>query len=106
MIVCLIIEMLIIILNENNSRAIFILTCFFSFLQQWLEPNKKVGKQLKPKKGDLKPDAHTLYFCVKFYATDPCKLFEEITRYVMQYDIFFTSNIPNILKKGILISRK
>ncbi|XP_023319020.1 band 4.1-like protein 4 [Trichogramma pretiosum] len=48
---------------------------------QWLDPSKKIGKQLKAKKGDLNPDAHTLYFCVKFYAADPCKLIEEITRY-------------------------
>jgi hypothetical protein len=51
--------------------------------QQWLDPSKKIGKQLKPKKGDINPDAHTLYFCVKFYAADPCKLIEEITRYVV-----------------------
>jgi len=26
---------------------------------------------------------HTFYFGVKFYAADPCKLFEEITRYLI-----------------------
>ena len=25
--------------------------------------------------------SHTLYFAVKFYAVDPCKLVEELTRY-------------------------
>ncbi|KAJ8679690.1 hypothetical protein QAD02_015477 [Eretmocerus hayati] len=48
---------------------------------QWLDPSKKMGKQLKPRKAEHNPDAHTLYFCVKFYASDPCKLIEEITRY-------------------------
>lgn len=41
----------------------------------WLDPVKKLKKQLKS------PGTHTLYFGVKFYAADPCKLLEEITRY-------------------------
>ncbi|XP_044765723.1 band 4.1-like protein 4 isoform X2 [Coccinella septempunctata] len=41
----------------------------------WLEPTKKLRKQLKAS------DPYTLYFGVKFYAVDPCKLLEEITRY-------------------------
>ncbi|XP_076290110.1 band 4.1-like protein 5 isoform X3 [Lasioglossum baleicum] len=48
---------------------------------QWLDPSKKIGKQLKVLKGDPSSDVHTLYFGVKFYAADPCKLIEEITRY-------------------------
>ncbi|XP_053596339.1 band 4.1-like protein 4 isoform X1 [Microplitis demolitor] len=48
---------------------------------QWLDPSKKIGKQLKIRKNDTTQDAHTLYFGVKFYAADPCKLLEEITRY-------------------------
>ncbi|XP_033213026.1 band 4.1-like protein 4 isoform X2 [Belonocnema kinseyi] len=48
---------------------------------QWLDPSKKISKQLKFQKGDLSLDVHTLYFGVKFYAADPCKLIEEITRY-------------------------
>ncbi|XP_046751668.1 band 4.1-like protein 4 isoform X1 [Diprion similis] len=52
---------------------------------QWLDPSKKIGKQLKNQgsgnAGDGNPDVHTLYFGVKFYAADPCKLIEEITRY-------------------------
>ncbi|XP_011302678.1 band 4.1-like protein 4 isoform X1 [Fopius arisanus] len=48
---------------------------------QWLDPSKKIAKQLKVRKGDPMPDTHTLYFGVKFYAADPCKLIEEITRY-------------------------
>ncbi|XP_076356154.1 band 4.1-like protein 4 isoform X2 [Tachypleus tridentatus] len=41
----------------------------------WLEPTKKVVKQLKG------TSPCTLSFNVKFYASDPCKLAEEITRY-------------------------
>ncbi|KAF0291006.1 Band 4.1-like protein 4 [Amphibalanus amphitrite] len=41
----------------------------------WLNPNKKVHRQLKG------TSPFTLYFCVKYYATDPCKLRDEITRY-------------------------
>ncbi|XP_046661412.1 band 4.1-like protein 4 isoform X2 [Homalodisca vitripennis] len=41
----------------------------------WLDTTKKVSKQLKGK------ETFTLYFGVKFYAADPCKLLEEITRY-------------------------
>ncbi|XP_066590905.1 band 4.1-like protein 4 [Prorops nasuta] len=48
---------------------------------QWLDPSKKIGKQLKIQKGDPNADVRTLYFGVKFYAADPCKLIEEITRY-------------------------
>ncbi|KAK0170006.1 hypothetical protein PV328_010621 [Microctonus aethiopoides] len=48
---------------------------------QWLDPSKKIGKQLKVRKGEQSSDTHTLYFGVKFYAADPCKLIEEITRY-------------------------
>jgi len=32
----------------------------------------------------------TLYFCIKFYAADPCKLFQEVTRYVMPLVYVFT----------------
>ncbi|XP_045481866.1 band 4.1-like protein 4 isoform X4 [Harmonia axyridis] len=41
----------------------------------WLDPAKKLRKQLRS------ADPYTLYFGVKFYAVDPCKLLEEITRY-------------------------
>ncbi|XP_023235088.1 band 4.1-like protein 4A [Centruroides sculpturatus] len=41
----------------------------------WLDTTKKLRKQLKG------ADSYTLYFGVKFYASDPCKLLEEITRY-------------------------
>ncbi|XP_076340889.1 band 4.1-like protein 4 [Tachypleus tridentatus] len=41
----------------------------------WLDSTKNVVKQLK----DSSPC--TLYFNVKFYASDPCKLVEETTRY-------------------------
>ncbi|KAI9555617.1 hypothetical protein GHT06_018132 [Daphnia sinensis] len=42
---------------------------------QWLDPNKRVLQQLKG------TGSQTLYFAVKFYAVDPCKLVEELTRY-------------------------
>lgn len=41
----------------------------------WLDPHKKVVRQLKD------TTVFSLYFGVKFYASDPCKLLEEITRY-------------------------
>lgn len=49
---------------------------FFFFLSQhWLDPSRKVGDQLR----GISPI--TLYLGVKFYAADPCRLVEEITRY-------------------------
>jgi len=41
----------------------------------WLDPAKRVSQQIK----GVSPI--TLYLGVKFYAADPCKLVEEITRY-------------------------
>lgn len=41
----------------------------------WLDPSKSVSSQLKG------GSTFTLYFVVKFYSADPCKLREEITRY-------------------------
>ncbi|KAI0222099.1 Band 4.1-like protein 4A [Lamellibrachia satsuma] len=41
----------------------------------WLDPSKSLSSQLKT------APPHTFYFGVKFYAVDPCKLREEITRY-------------------------
>ncbi|KAK2159671.1 hypothetical protein LSH36_148g02077 [Paralvinella palmiformis] len=41
----------------------------------WLDPTKTVGTQVKTQ------PPHKFYFGVKFYAADPCKLHEEITRY-------------------------
>ncbi|XP_050538194.1 band 4.1-like protein 4 isoform X2 [Daktulosphaira vitifoliae] len=41
----------------------------------WLDLSKKISKQMK----DI--ENFTFYFGVKFYAADPCKLVEEITRY-------------------------
>lgn len=43
---------------------------------RWIEPAVKVSDQLKGV-----PLPHTLYFGIKFYASDPCKLVEEVTRY-------------------------
>ncbi|XP_028038993.1 band 4.1-like protein 4 isoform X2 [Bombyx mandarina] len=41
----------------------------------WLDSGKRLRRQLRGS------DTHTFYFGVKFYAADPCKLLEEITRY-------------------------
>ncbi|CAG2171981.1 unnamed protein product, partial [Oppiella nova] len=41
----------------------------------WLDSSKRVMKQMN------QVNPITLYFNVKFYASDPCKLLEEITRY-------------------------
>ncbi|XP_015770201.1 PREDICTED: band 4.1-like protein 4A [Acropora digitifera] len=43
---------------------------------RWLDPLKPVVKQLKA------GPPYLLYFCVKFYAADPCRLHEELTRYL------------------------
>ncbi|XP_054711422.1 band 4.1-like protein 4 [Uloborus diversus] len=43
--------------------------------RHWLDPNKNIVKQMKG------IETFTFYFGVKFYASDPCKLLEEITRY-------------------------
>ncbi|KAF0773079.1 band 4.1-like protein 4A [Aphis craccivora] len=40
----------------------------------WLDLSKKMNKQMKGNEN------FTFYFGVKFYAADPCKLVEEITR--------------------------
>lgn len=45
-------------------------------MQHWLDANSRLSRQLKENK-----DIYELYFSVKFYAVDPCKLVEEITRY-------------------------
>ncbi|XP_049881317.1 band 4.1-like protein 4 isoform X2 [Pectinophora gossypiella] len=41
----------------------------------WLDVGKRLKRQLRGS------DSYTFYFGVKFYAADPCKLLEEITRY-------------------------
>lgn len=42
-----------------------------------MDANARLSQQLKEKR-----DVFELYFSVKFYAVDPCKLVEEITRYL------------------------
>ncbi|CAD5118301.1 DgyrCDS7014 [Dimorphilus gyrociliatus] len=42
---------------------------------QWLDTSRGLGSQFKG------PPPYTFYFGVKFYAVDPCKLKQEITRY-------------------------
>jgi band 4.1-like protein 4A len=48
----------------------------FSHIQHWLDANTRLSRQLK-----YDESINELYFSVKFYAVDPCKLIEEITRY-------------------------
>lgn len=58
----------------------------------WLDPTKKLNKQIKG------PDPYTFYFGVKFYAADPCKLLEEITRYQ-----FFLQLKQDVLQGRLLV---
>ncbi|XP_050689675.1 band 4.1-like protein 4 [Eriocheir sinensis] len=60
----------------------------------WLDPNKRVWKQLKG------TSPFTLYFSVKFYAADPCRLVEEITRYQ-----FFLQVKQDILQGRLPVSQ-
>ncbi|XP_059160621.1 band 4.1-like protein 4A [Physella acuta] len=60
----------------------------------WLDHAKSVSSQLK---GCSTP--HKFYFGVKFYAADPCKLHEEITRY-----LFFLQVKRDILQGRLPVS--
>ncbi|CAH0554464.1 unnamed protein product [Brassicogethes aeneus] len=95
---------------QNNSRGQALLDIVFRHLNlletayfglryldlngqtHWLDPSKKLNKQIKG------PDPYTLYFGVKFYAADPCKLLEEITRYQ-----FFLQIKQDILQGRLLV---
>ncbi|KAF5306005.1 hypothetical protein FQR65_LT07498 [Abscondita terminalis] len=59
----------------------------------WLDPMKKLRRQLRGE------DPCKLYFGVKFYAADPCKLLEEITRYQ-----FFLQVKQDILQSRLPVS--
>ncbi|XP_055586864.1 band 4.1-like protein 4A isoform X2 [Uranotaenia lowii] len=48
----------------------------------WLDPASRLSRQLKGNKTPF-----DLYFGVKFYACDPCKLVEEITRYQLYLQV-------------------
>ncbi len=61
----------------------------------WLDPAKRVKKQLKAK------DDIALYLGVKFYAADPCRLVEEITRYQ-----FFLQLKLDVLQGRLPVSRE
>jgi band 4.1-like protein 4A len=61
-------------LRENDSINQTLNNNFST--QHWLDANTRLSRQLKENK-----DIYELYFSVKFYAVDPCKLVEEITRY-------------------------
>ena len=62
-------------------------------MQHWLDPTKRVSQQIK----GVSPI--TLYLGVKFYAADPCRLVEEITRYqfFLQAGIVLLSCPPVLL---------
>lgn len=45
----------------------------------------RLSRQLK--NASASDDVHNLYFGVKFYAADPCKLIEEITRYQLYLQV-------------------
>ena len=69
-------------MHSSNGKALWALTLRIhdiSFqlilFQHWLDPQKRVSQQIK----GVSPV--TLYLGVKYYAADPCKLAEEITRY-------------------------
>ncbi|ROT67520.1 Band 4.1-like protein 4 [Penaeus vannamei] len=64
-------------------------------MDHWLDPAKKVVKQLKG------TSPFTLYFSVKFYAADPTKLVEEITRYQ-----FFLQVKQDILQGRLPVSQE
>ena len=53
----------------------FYVLIFCLIFQHWLDPKKRVCRQIR----GIAP--FTLYLGVKFYAADPCRLVEEITRY-------------------------
>jgi len=70
------------LLNNIYKHLNLIETAYFGLRYQdnsnqthWLDPNKRVSQQIK----GVSPI--TLYLGVKFYAADPCRLVEEITRY-------------------------
>ncbi|CAH1988683.1 unnamed protein product [Acanthoscelides obtectus] len=58
----------------------------------WLDPTKQLNRQMKG------AEPYTMYFGVKFYAADPCKLLEEITRYQ-----FFLQIKQDILQGRLLV---
>lgn len=70
------------LLNEVFKQLNLAETAYFGLRFQdnsnqthWLDPGKRVCRQLR----GISPI--TLYLGVKFYAADPCRLAEEITRY-------------------------
>ncbi len=61
----------ILVFNTKLVRIIYV-------FQHWLDPQKRVSRQIRC---NASPSVTCLYFGVKFYAADPCRLVEEITRY-------------------------
>ena len=59
----------------NFQSLTFTTKNHFLCFQHWLDPNKRVSRQIRS------TSPVTLYLGVKFYAADPCRLVEEITRY-------------------------
>ena len=73
------------------SNKYFLPVYKYFCVQHWLEPGKRVSQQIK----GISPV--TLYLGVKFYAADPCKLAEEVTRYIHIHNIY-THDIYNIYR--------
>ena len=63
-------------MDKQENLELLIISFIIYNLQHWLDANSRLSRQLKENK-----DIYELYFSVKFYAVDPCKLVEEITRY-------------------------
>lgn len=60
--------------------------------QHWLDQTARISRQLRGSK-----DIFELYFGVKFYAADPTKLIEEITRWVS--NCYFLSSLKMLIGK-------
>lgn len=64
--------------NDHNKQQFARFVYYMNNLiniQHWLDQSARISRQLKGSN-----DTHDLYFGVKFYAADPTKLIEEITR--------------------------
>ena len=69
-------------------KRVFTHSTIPSVIQHWLDPLKRVARQIRT------TSPVTLYLGVKFYAADPCRLIEEITRYQFFLQV---SNLTELL---------
>lgn len=79
--------------QDSSSQYIYTNNDNRQMEQIWLDVNKSALKQLR----DVQP--MTVYFGVKYYTPDPCKLAEEITRYQ-----FFLQCKQDILHQRLPVS--